>query len=67
MVKQKEDIGNAVHIKSPICWHWKMLILGVLILLNAYYNLVSWAMFIGGILAIKGLLGLLMPHCGHCK
>lgn len=54
---------------SEVCCHGgrkggaMMLLLGVLILLNAYYypNGLSWPMFIGVIVAIKGLIKILMP------
>jgi uncharacterized membrane protein HdeD (DUF308 family) len=47
------------------CMHkmmgWKMLVLGVLVLANNYWNVVSWVNFIGGILAIAGILKLIVP------
>jgi len=43
------------------CMGWKMLVLGILVLANSYWNVVDWATFIGGILAIAGILKLLMP------
>ena len=45
---------------------WKMLILGLLVLANAAWNVVNWANFIGLILAIAGLSKLIMP-CKCCK
>jgi uncharacterized membrane protein HdeD (DUF308 family) len=47
------------------CHGAMMLLLGALILLNEYYTYVSWAYFIGGILALKGLMKILMPKCHH--
>ena len=48
------------------CWGIKMFILGVLILLNAYFNVVSWAVFIGAVLALKGLISMIWSKCS-CK
>ena len=45
---------------------WKMLVLGLLVLANATWNVVSWATFIGGLLAIAGLCKLVIP-CNCCK
>ena len=49
------------------CGGAMMLLLGILVLLNANYSLVSWAVFIGIILLIKGLKYIVMPCCPHCK
>ena len=49
------------------CMGIKMLILGVLIILNSYYMWFNWAVFIGGVIAIKGLIGLIMPSSKHAK
>ncbi len=38
-----------------------MLVLGLLILANVYWELFSWAAFIGGLLALAGFLKLVMP------
>ena len=45
---------------------WKMLVLGLLVLANSMWNVVSWANFIGILLAISGLAKLIMP-CKCCK
>ena len=47
-----------MHKKMMGC---KMLVLGLLVLANSYWNVVDWVTFIGGILAIAGLLKLLVP------
>lgn len=39
-----------------------MLILGLLILGNAYYSVASWSIFIGVIVAVAGFLKLIIPH-----
>jgi len=65
--KMKMDDKNMqehwkMHKKMMGC---KMLVLGALILANNYWGIVSWANFIGGVLAIAGVLKLIMS-CG-CK
>jgi uncharacterized membrane protein HdeD (DUF308 family) len=44
---------------------WGMLILGVLILINAYWSFMSWAGFIGALLVLAGLMKMLMPYKHH--
>jgi len=39
-----------------------MLILGVLILINVYWPMLTWWAFVGWVLALGGVLKLLMPH-----
>ena len=51
----------------PKCHAGKKLILGVLVLLNAWFNVVSWAVFIGVILVLMGLLKWIKPTCPHCQ
>ena len=66
MAKDKEE----VHCKMgscPKCFGGMMLVLGILVLLNAAYDWMSWAFFVGGILALMGLSKIIMPHCPHCK
>ena len=50
----------------PGCMGWNMLILGVLIGLNAYFNVVGWAMFIAIIAVLKGIMGIVKGRC-NCK
>lgn len=47
----------------PQCIGMKMLILGILIVLNATYGWFDWGTFVGGIIGIKGILMLIMPVC----
>ena len=47
--------------KMHKCMGMKIVILGVLIILNAYYKWFDWAVFTGGILVIAGLIKLIMP------
>jgi len=49
-----------MHRKMMGC---KMLVLGALVLANAYWNVVSWANFIGIMLVLAGIMKL----AGHCK
>lgn len=54
----KEDVSCQCH------HHGKgtmMLVLGLLVLANAYWNVLDWAMFIGLVLAVGGLAKMLMP------
>ncbi len=55
---------------DPISFHkcksGKMVIIGILILLNAIYGLFSWGIFVGGVVALLGLVGLVHPH-PKCK
>lgn len=57
--KKKESLPKSHGIK--------MLVLGILIVLNAKYIWFDWATFIGGLLAIAGLVHLVMPNCPICK
>ena len=45
----------------------KMVILGVLIFANAYWMVMPWSWFIGGVLVLAGLVKLASPGCKHCK
>lgn len=45
----------------------KMLVLGALILANMYWGILNWVAFIGGVLALWGLIELIMPGCKMCK
>ena len=42
----------------------KMLILGLLVAANSYWNVVDWGIFIGAMLAIGGICKMIM--CGAC-
>lgn len=50
--------------KECCCKHrgCMMLVLGLLVLANAYWAIVNWAVFIGAVLVLKGLLKLAMPN-----
>jgi len=50
------------------CHGAKGLVVGLLVLANAYWNFVAdWWVFFGGLLVVGGLLKLAMPSCSHCK
>ncbi len=55
------------HGCTPQCMGAKLLVLGILIVLNAKYAWFDWGTFVGGIIGIKGLLLLLMPVCPCSK
>jgi len=61
MAKKKMVCGPGMH--SPHCVAVKLIILGVLIVLNAVYGWFGWGVFVGGIIGIKGLLMLAHPCC----
>jgi len=49
------------------CRGGSLLVMGLLILANAYWSFVQdWYVFFGGLLAIGGLLKMIMPNCPHC-
>jgi len=39
-----------------------LLVLGVLILINVYWPMLTWAAFVGWVAVLGGLLKLVMPH-----
>ena len=48
------------------CGHgWPMIIVGALVLANAYWPMVSWPVFIGGLAVIGGIVKMIVP-C-NCK
>jgi len=50
------------HIKMhKKCMGWKMIVLGALVLANSYWNVLSWANFIGWIVVIGGVVKLTKP------
>jgi hypothetical protein len=49
------------------CHAWKWLVLGVIVLINAYWPFLSWDKLIGILLVLGGLIKLVMPACSHCK
>ena len=52
---------------TPQCMGTKLIVLGVLIILNSAYGWFDWAVFIGGIIAIFGLVHVLLPVCPCSK
>jgi uncharacterized membrane protein HdeD (DUF308 family) len=62
-MNMKMDDHWQMHKKRMGC---KMLVLGVLVLANSYWGIVSWTNFIGGILVIAGLVKLVGHPC-KCK
>lgn len=49
------------------CWSAKYMVLGVIVLANHYWLKWEWAVVIGVLLVLKGIMKLAMPTCGHCK
>ena len=60
---KKEAVRMSFHKHKSM----KMLVVGILILLNSTYGLVSWGVFVGGIVALLGLIGLIHPGCPASK
>lgn len=60
-------VKETTHEHTPRCMGSMLLVLGVLIILNSVYAWFNWAIFVGGILALKGLLKLTFPVCGCQK
>ena len=58
--------GDKMAKMKGMCMHkqkgWAMLVLGVLILINVYWPMLTWGAFIGWVAVLGGLLKLLMPH-----
>jgi len=65
MKKSKKEICS-IHGCDIRCIGTKLLLLGVLIGLNSTYGWLTWSMFIGSILVLKGLFLILVPNC-MCK
>jgi hypothetical protein len=42
-----------------------IIIIGLLIIANAYFGFMTWDYFVGGILVLLGLIKLMMPHKHH--
>jgi len=42
-----------------------MLVLGLLVLANVYFPVLSWGAFIGAVLVLAGIVKLVMPHRYH--
>lgn len=44
-------------------WSFKMLVIGLIVLANAYYAFIGWDYLIGGLLVLAGLIKLAKPCC----
>lgn len=62
--KKKSSFSLGSHYK---CSGFKMLVLGILIILNYMKGWFDWPVFIGGAIGILGLLKIYMPCCPECK
>ncbi len=49
------------------CHGVKVLVIGVLVLANALWPFAGWAVFVGALLTLGGVLKLVKPTCGHCS
>jgi uncharacterized membrane protein HdeD (DUF308 family) len=43
-----------------------MLVVGILVLVNVYWQFLDWATFIGVLFVLGGLIKLIMPSCKKC-
>ena len=55
--ERKENLGGPKKKKSLM-----LIVLGILVLANAYLSVVSWAVFIGVIAIVAGLIKMMMPR-----
>jgi uncharacterized membrane protein HdeD (DUF308 family) len=55
---KKEMMGCCMHKGKGVA----MIILGLLVLGNVYWPMLSWPAFIGWIIVVGGVLKMLMPH-----
>ncbi|MBI4175913.1 MAG: hypothetical protein HY518_01805 [Candidatus Aenigmarchaeota archaeon] len=53
--------------KCSACWSGMAVVVGLIVLANATWDWLDWGMLIGLLLVVKGVLGLAMPACPHCK
>lgn len=70
MAKEKMETANltcGMYGMCHKCMGLKALILGVLILLNVYLVGLDWAVFVGAVIALAGIVKMLMPNCSHCR
>ncbi|MEK6918612.1 MAG: hypothetical protein AABW73_01100 [Nanoarchaeota archaeon] len=49
------------------CHSWKLLIVGIIIAINAWWPFIGWWKLVAVLLIIAGLSKLFMPRCSHCK
>ena len=66
MAKGKESSMMCHHGMCNKCHAGKVLVLGVLVLVNAVWSVFDWGIFIGGLLVLGGLVKLVKPMCPHC-
>ena len=55
------------HRMCTKCHAGKLLVLGVLVILNSMFGFLDWGLFIGGLLVLGGLVKLAKPMCPHCQ
>jgi len=49
------------------CYSSKLLVLGIIVLVNAYWPFARWDVLIGILLVVAGLIKWTMPNCPHCR
>jgi len=65
--EMKSGMGMMCHHGTcSKCHAGKLLVLGVLVILNTLWSFLDWGVFIGALLILGGLLMLVKPMCPHC-
>ena len=67
MAAKKEEKNVCAHGSCLKCMSIKLLLIGILVILNTVFGWLNWGYFVGGLFILVGLLKLLMPHCPHCN
>ena len=64
----KKEMNNSCSIGTCTRCHGSvLLVIGVLLLVNAYWPFLADWTLVGWILAILGLAKIARPTCGHCE
>lgn len=75
MARRRHTSKEDMDMDSGSSKHWmmhkkmmggKMIVLGLIILANMYFQILNWPWFIGSVLVLAGLAKLIMPACRRC-
>ncbi len=68
MAKEKEMDNHVCHFgMCHKCHGGKMLVLGIILLVNAFWPFLDWWKLIGILLVLGGIMKMVMPRCSHCE